>query len=1850
MEGIIPPNDGYFLTVKAYDADTPPLNNQVRYFLKDGDADLFYVNASTGDIALRTVLDREKQAEHILTIIAMDTGSPPLTGTGTINVVVQDFNDNAPMFDMRSYTAAVQENSEIGTSVIKIMALDADAGVNGLVTYTMSGSNVFKINSKTGEIETAAEIDREVQKTYKLTITAFDAAVIQPLNSTVELLVTIVDLNDNNPSFEREIYNVLIPDDLRENRFMIGVVAKDADSGRNGEIIYSITGRDANKFIIDPKSGIVTTGDGFKAKGTYQVNIHAQDQGEEPKSTACVLSIQTKPAHLFPVFSPLQKLKFTFPENVQKGKIFSKIDATSPKSGQAGRIRYSIASGNAVIVNETTGDLAISETGLDYELSSQYTVWIAATDSDTPALSTITSITIMVTDVNDNAPKMSQNLYVAEVLEGEYPPQVLMNVEATDADTNENSAVKYLLVDTFEDTFDIDTDTGEIITMARLDREEKAQYELVVRAVDGGKPRLSSSATVLVKVLDKNDNPPRFTRLFSVNVTENAEMGTFVIRVTSVDLDSDINANVTYSFSENPGELFKIDPLSGNVTVNGHLDREQQEEHILKVTAFDGAWRSETPLTITVQDQNDNAPEFEHSYYSFNFPEFQKKSAYVGQVIATDRDKSGPNSIISYALQKPSDIFMIDPATGVLSSKRTLHYKHTQYSPENIYSFTVIATDNGKPPMYTECLVNVNIIDANNNEPVFLKKQYITPVLFGAKYGQRVVQVEARDEHDFGINAEVSYTIVGGNGSNYFSINHNDGWISSSRPVNSEVGQIFELQVKAFDRGIPPQHDEATVIIVVSGENKYAPVFTALSYQVIVPENEPVGSSILTISATDKDSGLNAAVVYSISGGNDRGEFTINPNSGSVIITQPLDFEVTPEYHLNITATDMGFKPLKTVAMLKVTLTDINDCSPQFDKTEYHAYLVENAPSDSTVFHVKAFDRDSQKNAVIEYNIVSGQGRDFFKIEKTTGIIRSKISFDYEEENTYELNLTAKNPGSKMIGSTKVIVHITGVNEFVPKFIQPVFHFDVSESTEIGSTIGSIRAVDKDLGADGKIYYHLFGSSHVKGFNVNRDTGEIKISRPLDRESQSRVVLTVIAKNFGSIRGNDTDEAQVIIAIQDGNDPPEFERKEYETNLLEDVRVGTEVIQVLATDKDVKPQNQQFTYSIIGGNVNEAFRIDSEIGSITTAKLLDRENVMNYELILGAIDTGLPPQTGTATVKINIVDVNDNGPMFEQELLTGYILENEPPGTSIMTLTASDPDSAANGPPFTYRISGGTHQNLVSIDKQTGVLKTTKTIDREQFSELTIEVEVEDSGSPRMKSKHKVTVYVDDQNDSPSQPRDVKLLVYTYKGHVLPESRIANVQPSDPDTTGDYKCKLIENETKVPKTPFKIRSGCFLSTTAETQLQDYTLSVMGNDGKHPNVVSTISVSFFKFNERAVENLVLLRIEEMSSSLFLNNYFHTLSDFIKTAMGETAHIFSVKADNQSTELALVVETSNGEYKAASLVIETLMKKYETLVELLQKKVIVGFSRCVQNVCDNGGTCKSRMSIIPNELNTVDGENFIFTSPKIKNEFECACAEGFAGERCDKKLNPCSPNPCQAGGQCRRQGYNFQCYCPSNREGQYCEIERGNACLLNPCKNGGSCRQNADGGSYFCLCRTGYRGSKCEFLVDTCRPSPCLNGGKCIPLKPGYKCACVNGYYGQNCDKSAYSFNELSYMAFSELDATTNDISLVFATTKPNSLLAYNFGTQIGGRSDFISLELIGGKLVFSLGGAQTSITSLVVGKPGESFADGIWHKLTATRNGKVMALSVSKCRDSEEMCDECRVGDPSCYTDDIGPTG
>jgi len=266
--------------------------------------------------------------------------------------------------------------------------------------------------------------------------------------------------------------------------------------------------------------------------------------------------------------------------------------------------------------------------------------------------------------------------------------------------------------------------------------------------------------------------------------------------------------------------------------------------------------------------------------------------------------------------------------------------------------------------------------------------------------------------------------------------------------------------------------------------------------------------------------------------------------------------------------------------------------------------------------------------------------------------------------------------------------------------------------------------------------------------------------------------------------------------------------------------------------------------------------------------------------------------------------------------------------------------------------------------------------------------------------------------------------------------------------------------------------------------------------------------------------------------------------------------------------------------------------------------------------------------------------------VEQKVACTCQKQFAGDYCQVQRDPCDPNPCLVGGRCVQQGRGFQCLCPPLRSGDRCQVESADTCRPNPCLNGGTCR-GSKSNDFFCLCRPGYQGPRCESYVDSCQQNPCKNGGTCVSLQPSYRCRCLDNYYGNHCELSTMGFGQLSYAALPSLDATANDVSVIFTTTKANALLLYNRGELVGGRSDFLALELVKGRPLFSWGGARTEIARL---KLDRDVATGRWYRLTATRRNQVATLSLEDCTESGEYCKTCEPDDPRCFTKITGEAG
>ena len=253
-------------------------------------------------------------------------------------------------------------------------------------------------------------------------------------------------------------------------------------------------------------------------------------------------------------------------------------------------VNYKISAGNRhhiFSIDRTTGEIKVKKEP-NHEVDETFDIFFGAFEDGSEQYTSFHKVTVKVEDVNDNSPSFTQDYFHAEIKEDQFPPVSVIKVSALDADSGDNGEVRYRLTSQ-QDKFDIDQTTGEITTLVKLDREQQEKYLVQVEAVDGGNRPRTGITVIQVTVVDINDNPPKFTRILSINITENSPIGTSVVTVETVDKDIGENARVTYEFNENPGNKFSIDPLTGEIVVTGDLDREERDEYLLKVVATDGA-------------------------------------------------------------------------------------------------------------------------------------------------------------------------------------------------------------------------------------------------------------------------------------------------------------------------------------------------------------------------------------------------------------------------------------------------------------------------------------------------------------------------------------------------------------------------------------------------------------------------------------------------------------------------------------------------------------------------------------------------------------------------------------------------------------------------------------------------------------------------------------------------------------------------------------------------------------------------------------------------------------------------------------------------------------------------------------------------------------------------------------------------------------------------------------------------------------------------------------------------------------------------------------------------------------
>ncbi|XP_077389025.1 protocadherin-18-like isoform X2 [Festucalex cinctus] len=615
--------------------------------MQRGSTPFLSVREEDGEISIGSKIDREKLCEKNLNCsIEFDVVTLPTEHLQLFHVAVEvlDINDNSPHFTRAIVPIEISESASVGTRIPLDGAMDADVGENSLHTYSLSPNNFFKIDIRTrtdgakyAELVVMRELDREVQSSYQLQLTASDNGVPPKSGSTL-LKISIADSNDNSPAFEEQAYVINLLENSPLGTLLIDLNATDPDEGTNGQIVYSFSSHVSPKilemFKINPANGHITLIKkvDYESTSSYELDVQAQDLGPNSIPGLCKIVVKVvdvndnKPEVNINLMTPGKEEVAYISEGAPVDTFIALVRIDDSDTGLNGEVVCKLHGHGHFRLQKTyeKNYMILTNNSLDREKRSEYSLTVIAEDRGSPSLSTIKHFTVQVLDENDNPPHFEKNRYEVFKSENNSPGAYLMTVVASDPDLGTNGQVTYAIIDSLvkESSIStyvtIDPSNGAIYALRTFDHEDVSHVTFTIQARDGGNPSLSANTTILLTVLDENDNPPIIYSPSLLNYTAElpvwkyASPGQLITALKVTDRDAGANGEVSCSIvSGNEDGLFVMDARQCELRINASLEQAPRDVMEIRLEVQDrGTNRLTTGalLRLTLQENMDIAP------------------------------------------------------------------------------------------------------------------------------------------------------------------------------------------------------------------------------------------------------------------------------------------------------------------------------------------------------------------------------------------------------------------------------------------------------------------------------------------------------------------------------------------------------------------------------------------------------------------------------------------------------------------------------------------------------------------------------------------------------------------------------------------------------------------------------------------------------------------------------------------------------------------------------------------------------------------------------------------------------------------------------------------------------------------------------------------------------------------------------------------------------------------------------------------------------------------------------------------------------------------------------------------
>ncbi|XP_011867959.1 PREDICTED: neural-cadherin-like isoform X1 [Vollenhovia emeryi] len=1349
-------------------------------------------------------------------------------------------------------------------------------------------------------------------------------------------------------------------------------------------------------------------------------------------------------------------------------------------------------------------------------------------------------------------------------------------------------------------------------------------------------PVLSADVDVELDVVDRNNKPPVWDQNVygPIHIKENVTVGTVV---TSVKASSGIDNNPTVFYHLMPGSTAQTNKFHtfylqqrgeqsttwADIKVNHPLDYESIKEYNLTIRVENnGAQQlaSEATVYIMLEDVNDEIPLFTEREQE-TVLEGEPVGSKVTQVNAIDKDGTFPNNQVTYYVvnsdrNEGKDYFEINRETGEIFTKVMFDREK-----QGAYALEVEARDgapsarpnsNGHPNSVTK-FIRIGIADKNDNPPYFDKGLYEAEVDENEDIQHTVLTVTAKDHDE---SSRIRYEITSGNIGGAFAVKNMTGAIYVAGALDYETRKRYELRLTASDN---LKENYTTVVIHVKDVNDNPPVFERPNYRTQITEEDDrtLPKRVLGVLATDGDKDRPQNIVYFLTGqGIDsenpaNSKFDINRTSGEIFVLKPLDRDQPngrPQWRFTVFAQDEGGEGLVGYADVQVNLKDINDNAPIFPQGVYFGNVTENGTAGMVVMTMTAVDYDDPHEGTnakliysIEKNVIEEEtGSPIFEIESETGVIKTAVCcLDRERTPDYSIQVVAMDGGG-LKGTGTASIRVKDINDMPPQFTKDEWFTEVDETEGPDlpeMPILTVTVHDED--ETNKFQYKViensgYGADKFTMVRNNDGTGSLKIVQSLDYEDQLQsngFRFRIQVNDKGEDNDNDKYHVAyswVVVKLRDINDnQPQFEKANIETTVPENARIGSSLETFRATDPD-QGGKSKVSYSIDRSSDRKRQFFINENGTVSIQRSLDREETPRHQVKILAIDDGIPPKTATATLTVVVQDINDNPPRFLKDYRP--VLPEYAQTKKVVEILATDDDdrSRSNGPPFTFRMDPNANDVIRASFKVESDNKGANGDGMAVVSSLR-------SFDREQQKEFLIPIVIKDSgNPSMSGTSTLTVIIGDVNDNKMqPGSKeifVYNYAGQSPDTEIGRVYVYDLDDWDLPDKKFYWEG----LEHAQFRLDEDSGMIYMKSGTHDGKYHLrFKVYDRKHTQTDVPANVTITVKSIPHEAVLNSGSVRISgitdeDFIRVWNYQNQTLSRSKADLFRDKLSHLLNIDRDNVDVFSV---QLRRMHPPLTDV---RFAAHGSLYYKPVRLNGIVLMHR-----EEIEKDVGINITMVGID-ECYYENEMCEGSCTNTLDISNLPYMVNANRTALVGVRVDVIAECTCGARN------FSKG----------------------------------------ESCRNSPCYNGGRCVEDRFGLSCQCPSGYNGPRCQQTARSFRGNGWAWYPALEMCDNShLSFEFITRKSDGLLLYN-GPIVPPEvdeimvSDFISVELERGipRLLIDFGSGTLELKV----KPKKTLDDGEWHRLDIFWNTETVKLIIDYCKSAE--ISELEDGSPPEFND------